>query len=112
MGRGPGRPRKEQSWIQPTRLEPPYQIQEPPVEERQPPESKRLEQFWPAGEPLPQAWSRERRYQPCPECRRVRMDGGGQAVILRATDKDVVYLRCKACGHQWKMVVQSRPDST
>lgn len=75
--------------------EPPIQAQEPPIEGRV--------KFWPNGMPMPETYGRRR--VPCPNCRRVFMDGGGQAVLCQSTSGGVAYLRCRVCGYHFKMEV-------
>ena len=76
--------------------QPPIQAPGQVIETREPDR-----RFWPEGKPMPEYYERPR--QPCPECKRVALDDGGQAVALAQSGKDVVYLRCKSCGHRWKM---------
>jgi hypothetical protein len=60
--------------------------------------------FWPAGEPLPARYVRvQRQTLPCPECRRVLLDTGSQAVAVTSAPKSVTWFRCRACGHRWKL---------
>jgi len=73
--------------------------QEPqPVQERAP-------HRWPKGAPMPQAYVRPM-YFPCPSCSSVLTNEGGRAVALRALSKGLAYLRCKVCGHLWKLPVK------
>lgn len=76
---------------------PPIQTQQAPIETTEPDR-----RFWPEGKPMPEYYERPR--VPCPECRRVALDSGSQAVALEQSGKDMVYLRCRSCGHRWKMV--------
>lgn len=60
--------------------------------------------FWPKDTPHPEKYIG--RMQPCAECNRVLLDTGSQAVLVKATREDLVYLRCRACDCQWKMLRQ------
>jgi len=73
-----------------------------PVQERT--EDKR---FYPADKPLPTSIKTTKRYNPCPNCRRVLMDDLGQACIVTSSPKGIAFLRCKSCGHRWKMARKS-----
>lgn len=70
-------------------------------------ESQRPRIYWPEDKPMPDYYGRpkERRLFPCPNCRRVLLDNLSQAVICRQTTDDFAYMRCKACGHKWKMAL-------
>jgi len=60
--------------------------------------------FWPADKPLPTEYVRvQRRTIPCPNCRRVLLDTGSQAVALTSAPQNVTWFRCRSCGHRWKM---------
>ncbi len=50
----------------------------------------------------------KRQVIPCfnPECRRFQMDNGGQAVVKTNISDGLVYFRCKACGHRWKLPIE------
>jgi hypothetical protein len=60
--------------------------------------------FWPAGEELPQSYTKQ--VIPCPECRRVLTDEGGRAAICTSSAKDIAFFRCRCCGHRWQMPVK------
>ena len=63
--------------------------------------------FWPAGVPLPTEYRKARRNTlPCPKCRRVLLDDGGQAVVCTSSGSGVAFFRCKACGERWKLGVK------
>jgi len=67
--------------------------------------------FWPEDKPLPTRYPKIRRqFQPCPRCRRVLLDSGSQAVVCLHGGEDMVYLKCRACDHTWKMVVCDPPE--
>jgi hypothetical protein len=66
---------------------------------------------WPTDDPLPDVFVKVRRkLQPCPACRRVRMDDLGQAAVCTHSGMDVVFFRCRLCGHRWKLAVQVAPS--
>lgn len=77
--------------------EPPIGTQKAPIEERS--------RFWPDDKPVPETFRRHTVY-PCPECRRVRLDNGGQAVVVRCLSDEFAYLTCRGCGHQWKLEIK------
>lgn len=47
--------------------------------------------------------------RPCPQCGKLKTSVGGKAAALIRSGKDVVYFRCKVCGHTWKVAVRN-PD--
>ena len=47
---------------------------------------------------------------PCAKCRRVMLDDTSQAVACMSSGADVVWLRCKACGHRRQMAVKRVED--
>lgn len=47
--------------------------------------------------------------QPCPECRRVRMDDGGRAVSVTSSGEHDAWFRCRCCGHRWQLPVAPYP---
>lgn len=60
--------------------------------------------FWPAGEPLPTELVASRaNMQPCPKCRRVLLDNGGQAVRVTSRPKGLRWFKCISCGETWKL---------
>lgn len=65
---------------------------------------------WPKDKPLPTHWEKMRRgLIPCVNCRRVLLDGlPSQAVVVMSSGRQVVSLRCRACGHSFKMPVLER----
>lgn len=63
--------------------------------------------FWPADRPMPDGYRKVRRgLQPCPRCRRVLTDDGGQAVVCRSSRDHMVFLRCRVCSAQWQLPVK------
>jgi hypothetical protein len=54
--------------------------------------------MWPADQPMPKAYVRQRVLVPCPHCRRLLTDEGGQAVRCRTIDGGIAYLECMCCG--------------
>ena len=44
---------------------------------------------------------------PCPNCRRVRLDNLGQAVICTHAGDTLAFFRCKACDHRFQMPVRT-----
>lgn len=71
-----------------------------------PPPTQTAARYWPPDQPLPTAYVRQR--LPCPTCRCVTTDDGGQAAVLRSTAADLAYLRCRACGHKWKLRLREK----
>lgn len=67
-------------------------------------EKQRPRIYWPEDKPMPDYYGK-RRLLPCPACRRVLLDNLSQAVVCRSLRTDVAHLRCKACGHTWKLAV-------
>lgn len=61
--------------------------------------------FWPEGEKLPRSHRRATR-QPCRKCRRIFMDNGGQAVVLRQSTDKLADFRCKVCGETFSLPVE------
>ena len=81
----------------------PVETQEPPVETQEPPDRY----HWPVGVPIPDVYLKVRRQPPpCPECRRVRTDEGGQSSVCQSSGSDVAWFRCKCCGHSWPLPVR------
>ncbi len=70
-------------------------------------EAERLhaKRHWPRDRPMPEHYVK-RAPLPCPKCRRVLLDHGGQAVVCQSGGSEVVQLRCKSCGHRWLMPVK------
>lgn len=63
--------------------------------------------FRPEGEPPPTEYIKaQRQILSCPQCRRERLDNGGQAVECKSSGTDLAYFRCKVCDHQWKLSVK------
>jgi len=64
--------------------------------------------FWPKGVPFPDSVVKLRpRFIPCPHCRRVRLDNGGQAVAVTSSGPDIVWFRCRACDTRFKLAVKA-----
>jgi len=63
--------------------------------------------LWPEGDTLPTTYQ-PRPKLPCPHCRRVLMDNGGQAVVAASVGQETAFLRCKSCGHRWQLPVVRR----
>ena len=61
--------------------------------------------YWPEGKPMPTSIVKPKPV-PCPECRRVRLDTMSPACIVRTSNGGVSYLRCRVCGHLFKMSVK------
>lgn len=61
--------------------------------------------MWPEGTPMPNKYVRPRPV-PCPKCRRLLLDTGAQAVVVRAIHVEVAFMWCRGCGDQFKMGVQ------
>ena len=81
----------------------PIETQAPPVTIQRPP----VERFWPKGTAMPTVYLKMRRQPPpCPNCRRVRTDVGGQAAVCKSSGADVAWFRCKCCGHCWPLAVR------
>lgn len=59
--------------------------------------------YWPEDKPMPDSYRRRALY-PCPECSRVLLDTLGVAVEVRSIQNGVAYMRCKSCGHRFKMM--------
>ena len=59
--------------------------------------------LWPRGKALPTVYRRHA--VPCPKCRRVLLDNRSQAVVVCTTGGGLAYLRCRACGHRFKLRV-------
>ncbi len=84
--------------IEPRHQEAPIRVQEPMIEirKRDDTATASAEQFY-----------RRHRRMTCPGCGcRMLKGGGGQAVVCRATDVNVAYLRCRSCGHKWKSLIE------
>lgn|SRR3990167_1261010 len=62
--------------------------------------------FWAEDKPLPETYIRQKRTDPCQLCRRVLADDGGQAVLLKTTNKGVAYFRCRHCRGEFKLRVE------
>jgi len=69
-----------------------------PIEHRAPKEDRR---FWPEDKPFPKVL--HVRQNPCPKCRRIYLDDGGQNSVTTSTRGVISFHRCKSCGHRWKM---------
>ena len=78
------------------RQELPIEAQHLPIEER------KSDEFWPEEKPMPDTYLQHR--LPCPNCRRLRLTDGGRAARCKAIAHGVAYLRCAACGHEWKLL--------
>lgn len=77
----------------------------------------RARRFWPPERPLPTLYARRKPPVPCPNCRRLLLDNLAQAVIClslatpRAVNGEIskktfAYLKCKACGHNFKLLAE------
>ncbi len=81
----------------------PIETQTPPVMVQRP----RAERFWPKGAAMPTVYLKVRRQSPpCPECRRVRTDVGGQSSRCTSSGTVVAWFRCICCGHCWQLAVK------
>lgn len=79
----------------------------PPIETPEEPSSH----FWPTGAKLPQEWIKVRqRALPCPNCRRIALRDGSQAVVCVHSGGSLAYFRCRNCGHRWKLPVRENGD--
>lgn len=88
----------------PQHAEPPVQTQPPAVQSQGAPDRR----FWPPDQPLPAVWLKlQMRANPCPKCRRVLMDHGGQAVQCLSSGPELAWFRCKACSHVFKLPVHT-----
>ena len=58
--------------------------------------------YWPEKKDLPKVYKRGRP-TPCAKCRRLRLDDFGQAVVVMSSRGYLCYLRCKGCGHRFKL---------
>jgi len=66
-----------------------------------------LATHWPKDKPLPTHKVTHRREpMPCPKCRRIRLDDGGQATVATTTEKLIAWFRCRACGHRFCMPIK------
>lgn len=91
--------RKNRQWAaRPVAQVPPIQYAVPPIRDRR---------FWPEDDPLPDHYVKLRaRRNPCPKCRRLLLDDGGQATCCTSSARgDRSYFRCKSCGHRWSLPV-------
>jgi len=66
--------------------------------------------FWPTDTPLPDCQHVKvvRRPQPCPHCRRVRLDNGKPAVCVAHSGEDgsITWLRCRACERSFPVATR------
>jgi len=97
---------------------PAIELQEPLIEHQEPPiidhggrpgcvQQGPDPRYWPASQPLPTAWPKVRRQRPpCPKCRRILLEDGGQAVVVTTSGHEVAFFRCKACGKRWQLPVK------
>lgn len=114
MTKSKDNPKKQRKRSQPDPAPPP-EILEPPREVIQaPPEVThrplpevvaRPGLLWPEKEPMP-TYYRKPRALPCPSCRRVRLDCGGQACVTQRVGVGLAYLRCRQCSHRWSLPVE------
>lgn len=84
------------------------QTHDPPIEAHAPPVETPEDdgRFWPAGQDMPTRWIKlSRRRLPCPKCRRLFLDDGGQAVGCLSSGGEVAYFRCRACDHTFALPV-------
>lgn len=84
-------------------------IADPQVKLAEPPRSS-TRHFWPGDRSLPQAYLRAAPL-PCFKCRRVLLDSMSQAVAVVYTHGGFAYLRCRDCGHTWKMRIVEKTIS-
>lgn len=66
---------------------------------------RRARSFWDTTKPFPTHYTR-RQYFPCPKCTRILRDDLSQAAICVSMQKGIAYMRCRACGHTWKLAIQ------
>ena len=59
--------------------------------------------FWPQDLEMPAEYLPSRRIYPCPSCKRVRLDDGGQNTIIKARDEKNVFMTCKTCNFKWSL---------
>lgn len=91
--------------LEPQHQEPPIQTMEPETHTRQP--DPRC--FVAEDTPFPKHVLKiSRVIQPCPKCRRVRLDTLAQATVCTSSRSDVAWFRCKACGHRWGLPVKKK----
>ena len=84
---------------------PDLEVQEPEVRWQEIGVTVRVGDMWPVGVPLPDVYLRQRP-MPCPECMAVFAPGDGRAAVLVSSRTSIVYMRCKVCGHRWKLPVR------
>lgn len=63
--------------------------------------------FLPRDKPFPQVWVKFEPL-PCINCRRIRMDHGGRAVMCKSSGAEVAFFQCKACDCVWQLPVRKR----
>ena len=86
---------------------PPIENQTPAVTPGVPDELTGDRRFWPPDKPMPGFWPKTRRIlNPCPACKRILLDNGGQASICTSSGNDVAFFKCKACGHNWQLGIR------
>lgn len=82
--------------------EPAIETPEPAAETRGPTAETHPHLFRKPGLVYPDYWH-IRPSGPCPQCDRVLTDTYSQAVVCRSIVGDVAYLRCRVCGHCFKL---------
>ena len=63
--------------------------------------------YWPSGKPIPTTYRRRPPPIPCPSCRCLWLEHGGQATALAGISGEVAWLWCKACKYRWKAPSQA-----
>lgn len=61
---------------------------------------------WPDDTPMPEYYYKQT--IPCPYCRRVLLDEGGQAVVCTCSREHEAWFRCRGCGSGFAMPVKSQ----
>jgi hypothetical protein len=81
---------------------------EPFIEHDEPELEERDRRYWPIGKALPMTYRKIRREPPpCPKCRRIRTDAGGQSAACISSGKDRAVFRCNLCNHRWQLGVET-----
>ena len=57
--------------------------------------------FWSKDLEFPKEYLPSKRLYPCPKCRRIHLDNGGQNSILQKRMPEAAIFYCKSCGHKW-----------
>jgi hypothetical protein len=98
--------RRKRQGVPPRTQEPRVEVRDVPVENHTPACGQDgRPQTWPEDQPLPE-FHDAARVQPCPACRRLRLQDGGQAVAVSTSgyageNPRLAHYRCRACGHRW-----------